>query len=286
MKITQQKTDRTRTCIPDYVGWVNGKPFHQTPIKITYGGRIIAQIKKYISTENRKKNTTRRKYGLAGAINNPHGRCQTGKIEDIADRLQKEAGQNNMQPIRDSQRRLRIDVNAKHIAIKKTDDAECQGMGEAMEIWEEWTAECISKKKGQLKPKISHIHDIEWGKEIQVTEDLQTIRRQAEITKIIQEEPGTETWLNQEYAEQDINRELRNATNRKAHGRDGIPGEAYKETREWATKPITRITNAIKEGHAIPENWTNGTIAYIYKNQGGPDEWGELQTHIPNANHM
>ena len=162
MKITQQKTDRTRTCIPDYVGWVNGKPFHQTPIKITYGGRIIAQIKKYISTENRKKNTTRRKYGLAGAINNPHGRCQTGKIEDIADRLQKEAGQNNMQPVWDFQRRPRTEINTIHIAIKTTDGAECQGMGETRKRWGGWTSEFFSKKKGQLKPKIAQIRDLEW----------------------------------------------------------------------------------------------------------------------------
>ena len=69
---------------------------------------------------------------------------------------------------------------------------------------------------------------------MQVTEDLQTIRKQAELTKIIQEEPDTETWIDQEYAERDIGPELRNLTNGKANGSDGIPGEAYKETREWA----------------------------------------------------
>ena len=30
-------------------------------------------------------------------------------------------------------------------------------------------------------------------------------------------------------------------------------------------KTITKITNAIKTGGGIPENWTHGTIVYIYK---------------------
>ena len=77
------------------------------------------------------------------------------------------------------------------------------------------------------------------------------------------EEPEIETWRNQVYEEQDIDRELRNLANRKAHGNDGIPGEAYRETRQWETKPITEITNLVKNGRPIPERWTEGTIVYI-----------------------
>ena len=36
--------------------------------------------------------------------------------------------------------------------------------------------------------------------------------------------------------------------------------------------PTTRIMNAIKDGHAIPEDWADGTIVYIYKHKGGPGE--------------
>ena len=74
-----------------------------------------------------------------------------------------------------------------------------------MQRWGEWTSECFRKHKDQLIPKIEHIHDLEWGKEeTQVEEDLRTTRQKAAIAKIIQEEPETETWLNQEYAEQVI----------------------------------------------------------------------------------
>ena len=59
--------------------------------------------------------------------------------------------------------------------------------------------------------------------EMHMGEDIQSIRRQAGLAKISQEDPETETWPNQEYDEQDIGRELRNLANRKAHGIDGIP---------------------------------------------------------------
>ena len=63
----------------------------------------------------------------------------------------------------------------------------------------------------------------------------------------MKEEPDIETWLNQDYKEQDIDKSLRNLANRKEHGNDGIPGEAYKETRQWAVTPITKILGLAKK---------------------------------------
>ena len=111
-------------------------------------------------------------------------------------------------------------------------------MTETMKSWGEWTAEFFSKKPDQLTPKIVHIQELEWEEEeMHIDEDMQLIRQQAALTKIIQEEPDTETWRNQEYDEQDIGRELRNLENRKAHGSAGIKGEAYIATRAWALNP-------------------------------------------------
>ena len=73
------------------------------------------------------------------------------------------------------------------------------------------------------------------------------------MNKIIQEEPDTETWISQGYDEQDLERELRNLANRKAHGSDGIPGEAYKETRTWATKPEQKSRTPLKQGGKYPK---------------------------------
>ena len=81
---------------------------------------------------------------------------------------------------------------------------------------------------------------------------MQITRQPDMINKIISEEPETETWINQEYSEQDIGKELRNLANRIAHVGEGIPGDAYKAPRKWEIAPITKIANRIKEGQAIP----------------------------------
>ena len=131
----------------------------------------------------------------------------------------------------------------------KKDGTECQGMTETMKRWEEWAAECCSEKPDRLTSKIVHIPEQECAvEEMQIDEALRLTRQQEALRKIIQEEPDAETWLNSEYDEQDIGREIRNLANRKAHGSDGIPGEAYKATRTWAIKHITKIKNAIKTG--------------------------------------
>ena len=42
--------------------------------------------------------------------------------------------------------------------------------------------------------------------------------------------------------------------------------------------------NQIKDGQAAPEDWTSGTIVYIYKNKGGAGECGNYRpiclTHV------
>ena len=210
---------------------------------------MIAQIRHRIHTERRKKKETRAKHGLTGTINSTQEMRHTRKLEEESGRLQKAAGQNNMQPIWGYRRRLRTNTNAGNISIKKMDGTERQGMTETMKRLGEWAAEFFRKKEDQLTPKIEHIQELGWGgEEMQIGEGIQLIRQQEALAKIIQEEPETETWRNQEYDEQDIGREIRNLSGRKAHGSDGIPGDAYKATRKWATKPITRITNATKQG--------------------------------------
>ena len=66
----------------------------------------------------------------------------------------------------------------------------------------------------------------------------------------MKEEPGIETWLNQDCGEQDIDRELRNLAKRKAHGNGGIPGEEYKETMG---------NNANNEDNEPPKKWETHT---------------------------
>ena len=131
--------------------------------------------------------------------------------------------------------------------IKKKDGTERQGMGEMLKRWEEWTKERFSKEQNEMKPKITYIAEQEWGNNfIEAPRDLHRIREKSALMKITREQPEIETWLNQDYAEQDIDIELRNLALDKSHGNDGIPGEAYEATREWAIKPIAKIMNLIK----------------------------------------
>ena len=148
-----------------------------------------------------------------------------------------------------------------------------------LERWGEWTKECFSKEQKELKPMIEHIAEQEWEQTfLKAPKNLQTIRGNAKLTKITKNKPEIEAWMNREYTEQDIETEIKNLALKKAHGNDGIPGEAYRATREWATKPITKIMNLIKNGNPIPEKWTEGTIVYIYKEKG---DAGECENYRP-----
>ena len=159
-----------------------------------------------------------------------------------------------------------MNKTANHVAVKKQYGAGCQGMGETLKRWEEWAKECFRKDQDSLKPRIEHITEGEWENDItKPPENLYEIRKHAGLTQIMNEEPEIETLLNQDYKEQDIGIELRNIPNRKSHGNDGIPGEAYKATRQWEITTIAKTTNIVKNGRPIPDRWTEGAIVYIYK---------------------
>ena len=152
-----------------------------------------------------------------------------------------------MQPIWQYQSKLRMNSTNNHISIKKKDGTECQGMGETLERWEEWTKECFIKEQKSLTPNIEHIRGPEWGKPFtQTSANLQEIRKHSMLTQMMENRPEIETWLNQDYTEQNIDVVLRNLALRKSHGNDGVPGEEYKSTAMWAITPITKITNLIK----------------------------------------
>ena len=95
---------------------------------------------------------------------------------------------------------------------------------------------------------MDHIPETERGKEMAThTPTPRQIRRKSSLTQITKDEPDTEPWLNQDYADQAIDREIRNLSRRKALGNDGIPGESYTATRQWAIKHIAKITNLVNK---------------------------------------
>ena len=85
----------------------------------------------------------------------------------------------------------------------------------------------LQQNPGHRGTRRDNIPETEWGEDIATPlENLYEKRQQAGLTRIMKEGPEIETWANQDYPEQDIDREIRNLSLRKAHGNDGIPGEA------------------------------------------------------------
>ena len=69
-----------------------------------------------------------------------------------------------MQPIWGFQSKLRVGKTSNHIAMKKQDGAEFQGLPETLKRWGEWKQECFRKDKAHLEPQIERIPETERGK--------------------------------------------------------------------------------------------------------------------------
>ena len=102
--------------------------------------------------------------------------------------------------------------------------------------------------------------------------DLQEIRNRSRLHKLFNNEPHVYTWLTQDYTRKDIKKAIQTLKNNKAHGSDGIPGEAYKVLKQHLVTPITLIMNKIKNGQKMPTDWAEGVIVHIYNNKGEVDE--------------
>ena len=87
--------------------------------------------------------------------------------------------------------------------------------------------------------------------DIQIGPVMIGIRKRSRLQQIIHRRPDVETWLNQDYTEHDIDKELRRLANNRAHGSDGIQGEAYNARSKRAIQPIMHIAYDIKTGRRI-----------------------------------
>jgi len=74
----------------------------------------------------------------------------------------------------------------------------------------------------------------------------------------MQTQPYIQYWITAQYTEKDVQKTLTTLRNNKAHGSDGIPGEAYEILSPWIAREITTIANHIKQGTQLPEDWAEG----------------------------
>ena len=71
--------------------------------------------------------------------------------------------------------------------------------------------------------------------------------------------------LTKQYTPPEIDTAISQLKNQKAHGIDGIPGEAYKALKNWIMHSLTEIIRKIQKGGKMPPEWKEGAIVHIYK---------------------
>jgi len=110
-----------------------------------------------------------------------------------------------------------------------------------------------------------------------IQKDLKEIRTNSPLYQTMQKYPQIRQWVKKPYTEQEVSKAISHLKNRKSHGIDGIPGEAYKALGKWITKPLTNILNKIHAGEPLPPDWLNGAVVHIYKNKGDAHECKNYQ---------
>ena len=121
--------------IRDYVEWNKGESFHAQPIQIKKNANRLARIRNNVHTERRRRLAIRAKQGLTGTTTQTLGKRTTRRLEASLKKLQHAAGNNDVRPIWEFQSNLRMNKTENHVAIKKKDGAECQGIGGTLKRW-------------------------------------------------------------------------------------------------------------------------------------------------------
>ena len=78
--------------------------------------------------------------------------------------------------------------------------------------------------------------------------------------------------LKQEPTKKEIQKAIGKIKNNKAHGIDGIIGEAYKAAEIWNTDELHDLYKQIHNSDKVPNNWVEAALTFIYKNKGRKEE--------------
>ena len=108
--------------INEYIDWNNGETFENNPINISRDHYRLVQIRRYINTARKRKAAVRNQRGLSGKIASTLGKWKTRQLENSLKKLQEAAGNNDMKPIWQYQRKIRIiNTNSQATIRKKTE---------------------------------------------------------------------------------------------------------------------------------------------------------------------
>ena len=137
--------------INEYIDWNNGETFENNPINISRDHYRLVQIRRYINTARKRRAAVRNQRGLSGKIASTLGKWRTRQLENSLKKLQEAADNNDMKPIWQYQRKVRIINTNSQATIKKKDGTDCQGIEETIKRWEERTKENFSKEQKRTK---------------------------------------------------------------------------------------------------------------------------------------
>ena len=193
--------------IREYVDRGKGEPFHSNPIQIKTNEHRQARIRNYVHTERRRRQAIRAKQGLNGTITQTLGKWKARKLGASLKKSQQAAGENDMHPIWEFQSKLRMSKTADLVSIKTQDGTECRRQEESLKRLGGWANACLSASQAIRQPRIEQARK-GMGEMMTLTQSLREIRQKESMAQITKEEPEAETWLTQEYAYQEIDREL------------------------------------------------------------------------------
>ena len=183
----------------------------------------------------------------------------------------------------------------KQCPILNVNGTKTNNQQETMSRWAEYIKQNFYVGEKGKEPEIQYIPEKTWkvnttkitnNWEQQIQPGLKIIRQNSKLTKIMETHKHIQYWLASDYTEKEVKTTIKKLKNRKAHGSDGIPAEAYKTLAPWITRQITNLMNLLKNGAQLPEEWVEGAIVTYIQKQRKPRRLQLLQTHMSNANNI
>jgi len=88
-------------------------------------------------------------------------------------------------------------------------------------------------------------------------------QKHSRLQNILRTELHIYTWIASDYTNKDIGKAIKRLKDKKSHGSDGIPGEAYKVLNKHIAMAIAKITNNVKWGTAPERMGRRSNSTYI-----------------------
>ena len=110
---------RNKRTVKEYTDWNYDETFENNPIKISRDHYRLIQIRKYINTARKRRAAVRNQRGMSGKIASTLGKWRARQLETSLKKLQEAAGNNDMKPIWQYQRKIRMANTNIQAIIKK-----------------------------------------------------------------------------------------------------------------------------------------------------------------------